>query len=371
MRILEAVSGHDRNGAAVHALLLCRGLRERGHEVSLLCLPRSWAEGRAQAEGLPVLASDMHRWPPDELRRVGAEARAGGFDLVHTHLSRAHLFGVLLRLLTGRPCAATAHSCRLQPHWMLNDRVIAVSAAVARFQRRFNRVPASRLEVVHGFVEADRFAPGRHHPAAARAALGVAAEGPLLGFVGSLFREKGLLDLVRALPAVAAEVPSVRLVLVGRGPEDYTALLRAEASRLGVADRLVFTGPREDVAPLLPAFDVLVLPSRDDGFSLAVAEAMAAGVPVVATRVGGVPECVEEGRTGLLVPPRRPPALAAALASLLRDPSRRRAMGEAARARVIERFSAEVQVPQVVLALERAALRGQGRASARPVRRTR
>ena len=146
-------------------------------------------------------------------------------------------------------------------------------------------------------------------------------DGPVVGAVGRLDRQKGFDVLLRAL----ADVPRARLVLVGDG--DERAPLERLAAELGLSERVRFEGWREDPRRYLTTFDVFALPSRFEGFPLAIIEAMLARLPVVATRVGSVPEAVADGETGLLVPSDDPPALATALRSLLGDPARRAALG--------------------------------------------
>jgi glycosyltransferase involved in cell wall biosynthesis len=262
-------------------------------------------------------------------------------------MSRAHFFGVLLRRFSGVPCVATAHSAHVQPHFAFNDRVIAVSQATARFHRRWNLVPKSRLDVVHNFVDVSRCAAAPETRERIRASLGLGPRDIALGSVGAIVAEKGLDLLVAAAPAVLDAVPRARFVLVGGGPAVYAARLRAESGRLGVAGAFVWTGPREDVPDVLSALDVFVLASRGENLSMAVLEAMAAGLPVVATAVGGVPEVVAGGETGLLVPPRDSRALAAALVRLAADSETARRLGAAGRARVTTRFSVATQVPLV------------------------
>jgi glycosyltransferase involved in cell wall biosynthesis len=134
----------------------------------------------------------------------------------------------------------------------------------------------------------------------------------------------------------------MHVVIVGEGPE--RARLEAQAAHLGLAEQVHFVGHQQDVRPWLAAFDVCVLSSDWEGMSNAILEAMAAGLPVVATAVGGTPEVVVDGVTGFLVPPRDPQALADAILRLLRDPDLRRRMGEAGRAHVTEHFSVEQMV---------------------------
>jgi glycosyltransferase involved in cell wall biosynthesis len=159
--------------------------------------------------------------------------------------------------------------------------------------------------------------------------------------VGRLCAVKGQRDAIAALPLLGRA--DVTLLLAGEDIEGggaYLDALERQASQLGVRDRVRFLGRRDDVPALLAAADALVLPSWQEGLPLVVLEAMAAGVPVVATSVGGTPEAVVDGETGLLVPPRDVPALTAAIDTLLDDPERARRLGEAGRRRVRERFDA-------------------------------
>jgi glycosyltransferase involved in cell wall biosynthesis len=147
------------------------------------------------------------------------------------------------------------------------------------------------------------------------------------------------------------------LLVVGGGSIAYRAAVEREAAHLGVDSMIIWSGQRTDVADIMSALDTFVQPSLEETFSLVTAEAMAAGLPVVATAVGGVPECVSAGETGVLVPPADAGALAGALIGLLRDAPLRRRLGEAARKRVQERFSPETQVPRIEAALSLAAQR--------------
>lgn len=156
---------------------------------------------------------------------------------------------------------------------------------------------------------------------------------PAVGAVGRLVREKGFDVLVRALP----ELPGATAVLVGDGPE--RGPLERLAAELGVGDRLVVTGWEREPRRLLPAFDILAAPSRFEGFGIAIVEAMLAERAVVASRVGGIPEVVADGETGVLVPAGDPAALAGALRGLLDDPERRRRLGERGRGEALERFA--------------------------------
>jgi glycosyltransferase involved in cell wall biosynthesis len=170
----------------------------------------------------------------------------------------------------------------------------------------------------------------------------------LIGVIGDVIPRKGAHYLVAALPRIIAAAPDTRLVLVGSlGPDDYVQGIRATARRMAVAPRVIMTGHRDDVDQVMAALDVCVLPSVDEPLGMSVLEAMAAGVPVVASDVGGLPECLGHGRTGILVPPADSNALAEAIIRLLGNPQQRRELGEDGRKWVHERFSAESQTPRI------------------------
>jgi len=159
MRIMEIVSGAGVNRAVTHCLLLTRELARRGHGVTLVCRPGAWIARQVVVDPVDVIRSDLHRWPLDELRRIATLAQQRRIDVVHTHMSRAHSFGVLLRWASGLPCVATAQSRHVQLHWMFNDRVIAVSDTTRRFHRSYNLVRAHRIVTIPDFVDGDRILP--------------------------------------------------------------------------------------------------------------------------------------------------------------------------------------------------------------------
>jgi glycosyltransferase involved in cell wall biosynthesis len=323
-------------------------LSHRGHDVIVVCREGSWMAREAARAHFDVHLSDLHRWPPDELRRVAALVSDCSADVVHTHLSRAHFFGVLLKRLIDAPVVATAHSRRIQPHWRFNDRTIAVSEAVERFHCRWNLVPGSRIEVVHNFVDLDEL-PARTSEVriAARRALGIDPGVPLIGIVGSVFREKGVHHIVRAMPAILAAAPAAQLAIVGDGPPDYRISIEREIDRLGVGNSVAWLGPRDHAATVMAAFDLLVAPSRDEPLLLSVLEAMASAVPIVASDRGGIRECVSDGVNGVLVRPGDVASLASACVAILTNPAMARRLGAAARSRVIGGFSTDTQIPKI------------------------
>ncbi|MGH7207796.1 MAG: glycosyltransferase, partial [Nitrospiraceae bacterium] len=165
----------------------------------------------------------------------------------------------------------------------------------------------------------------------------------------------GFDDLIRALALIREKIPGVRCVMVGGAPRKrYLQRLLDLAERLSVRDRLILVGYQDDVAPFLGVMDLVALPSRTEGFPITILEAMAASRPIVATSVGGVPEAVRDGRTGILVPPGDPRRLAEAIIGLLDSPGLARAMGEEGRKLVESVFTLEAEARQTAQVYRRA-----------------
>ena len=238
------------------------------------------------------------------------------------------------------------------------DHLITVSQAQRRTYEQIG-VDSRRTTTVPNGVRPRQSSPGR---AAARAALGLSPGQPVVLTVGRLNVMKGHRYLVDAVAALAAQVPDLAVVVVGGG--HLHAELQAQAASLGVAHVVSLPGQRADARGLLDAADVFVLPSRHEGMPLALLEAMEAGLPVVATRVIGIEEVVEHGRTGLLVRPRDPAALGSALGQLLADADLRRAMGRAGRRRYQAGFTSRLTAQRTLAVYEDvlARVRDAGRA---------
>jgi glycosyltransferase involved in cell wall biosynthesis len=300
---------------------------------------------RLEAHGVPVAfprAKGSMRVVADLCDWLVAE----GVDVVHTHSYRPNLQGRLAALpLRGNGVRIVAHyhsasddkrneegTLTLERSLTaVTDRVIACSQAAGDHVADLLGVPPERLTVVHNAVDTARFAGGDR--AAARAALGIPAGRPAVALVGRIDEQKGQADYVRAAARVRAAHPDALLLLVGSTAKDDVAepvrdLIRAE----GVEDVVRFTGYVDDMPGLYAAIDVLAAPSRSEGFGLMLVEAMAAGVPIVASAVGAIPEVVGDG-PALLVPPYDPAALATAINRVLADREAARAMAAAGRER--------------------------------------
>jgi glycosyltransferase involved in cell wall biosynthesis len=275
------------------------------------------------------------------------------FDVVHTHDSQSQTVAGFVGRTTRMPVIMTRHVIAddvgrrrgrgraRAARWAARvgaTEVVAVSDAVGDRVRAETGLSRQRVRTIYNGIDTEHFSP--HAGGASGRGPGPGARTrPTLAMIAVMRPEKGHAVLLDALVRLRARVPDVALQLVGTGYMEPT--LRARAAAMG--DAVDFLGVLHDVRPVLEASDVVVLPSQLEALPTVLLEAGAMGRPVVATRVGGIPEIVEDGRTGLLVDVGDPDALADQLAQLLLDPPRARAMGCAARARVKERFSLPVQ----------------------------
>jgi glycosyltransferase involved in cell wall biosynthesis len=339
VKILQVISGRNVNGAVTYCKFLSEQLMRLGHQVSVLCRPDGWLQANLPPQ-IEVFESDLSR-SPFELQRVSKWIREQQFDVIHSHMSRAHSFGVLMRLMTRTPVVATAHQCSLQLHWRMNDRVIANSAATADYQLRINRVAPSRLRTIHCFTDLDRFL---NVPTKAiqivRNEMRLRESDFVIGVVGDVLARKGQLYLFRAMSEIIAAVPNCKLVLVGRfnRSESYIKRLRQIQKQSPLINRVKWLGLRNNVQDFMAAFDLCVVPSISEPLGLVALESLATGTPVVASATGGLPEIVEHGQSGLLVPPKNPHELAAAVIKLARDAKLRAQMGQNGRSFVRENF---------------------------------
>ncbi len=301
-------------------------------------------------------------------RRLEGILRDEGVEMLNTHLIHASLLGRRAAPRAGvRAVVYTVHLAERawRPWRSLADRLTAglldatvcvSESARRRFLRRARARP-EKVRVIYDGVDAERFC-GPFDKTALRRSLGLSDEDLVIVSLGRLRRQKGHDIALRAMKTIGESEPRARLLIVGDGPEEKR--LKKLHSRLGLGECAIFTGQRRDVPEVLAAADCLVAPSRYEGFGLAVAEAMAAGAPVVASRVDSIPEIIEDGVTGLLVPPGDAEALARAVVALLSDIGLARSLGEKARGVVRDKFPLDGML-RAYEALYEEVLRGKGR----------
>ena len=357
IRVVEVLATGTNGGAQEHVYSLLTRLDRERYDVSVVSLSPGSAVRKLQRAGFDVLVIDE----PDDAIAVGAlaahlvEVRA---DVIHNHMFRAETVGTraamaLAEIGHRRPyVVSTVHSSRIRsqedrrvlrdltPHM---DELIAVSQMVERklvdegrttapVRRIYNGVDLSRYEQ----QEACCTLPEEY---------GMEPGSQLVGIVARLEPEKGHPTLLEAWPRVLRAVPDAYLLIVGEGSRREA--LEAQARELRIAHRVVFTGRRDDVPAVTAALDVAVLPSYREAQGLSVLEAMALSRPVVASNVGGIPEMIEDGVTGLLVPPHDAETLAGAITRLLRDHPYADTLARAGHDLVHDRFCIELMVEAI------------------------
>lgn len=350
-RVLFVINDLARAGAESQLVDLALALDPARYEIAIVLLKhRNQFAAELAARGIPVTA--LHRrgfWDLGLVARLQRAVREFRPDVVHGSLFLANLMAALDPRVGGKPALVLSQRCsyedtlnpplRRLARWSHRraDRVIVNSQAAWREEIAAG-FPPDRMVVVPNGVRCEGVRGDR-------ANLGL-PEGPLVVAVGTLDPVKGHRYLIEAWPRVRRDVPDAHLVLVGDGPlrDDLPRL----AAALGVGGSVRFAGFHSPASPFVAACDVFVLPSVTEGMPNALLEAMCLGRAVVATRVGGVPELVDGGETGLLTPPRDSASLAAALGLLLVDGPRRAALGGAAAARARALFTIEAMTAATV-----------------------
>jgi len=357
IRVVEVLATGTNGGAQEHVYSLLTRLDRERYDVSVVSLSPGSAVRKLQRAGFDVLVIDE----PDDAIAVGAlaahlvEVRA---DVIHNHMFRAETVGTraamaLAEIGHRRPyVVSTVHSSRIRsqedrqvlrdltPHM---DQLIAVSQMVERKLEDEGRTTAPVRRIYNG-VDLSRYEQ-QEACCTLPEEYGMEPGSQLVGIVARLEPEKGHPTLLEAWPRVLRAVPDAYLLIVGEGSRREA--LEAQARELRIAHRVVFTGRRDDVPAVTAALDVAVLPSYREAQGLSVLEAMALSRPVVASNVGGIPEMIEDGVTGLLVPPHDAETLAGAITRLLRDHPYADTLARAGHDLVHDRFCIELMVEAI------------------------
>jgi glycosyltransferase involved in cell wall biosynthesis len=357
VRVVQVMATGTNGGAQEHVYNLARRLDDDFYDVSIVSLSPGSAVRKLQKAGfdVTVIDSDDDVIATATLAAHLADVRA---DVVHNHMYRAEVVGTKAAIALGeaghrRPhVISTVHSSRVrtaEDQELLRrltpqmDGLIVVSKAIEEKVVAEGRFGAPRSLIYNG-VDLERY----DHTAPCctlKAEYGMDDDAVLVGVVGRLELEKGHPTLLEAWPMVLAEVSCAYLVIVGEGSRQDA--LHQIARDQGVERHVVFTGRRDDIPEITAAFDVAVLPSYREAQGLSILESMALARPVVASNVGGIPEMVEHGVTGLLVPPHDPAALAAAIVRLLTDHPLADMIARAGHDLVHDRFCIQIMVNAV------------------------
>lgn len=371
-RILHLITRLDRGGSAENTVLTVSGLQRKGYHVTLVSgqtldpslklAELDWQRGEGWTE-IPQLVRRIN--PIRDIKaffKIYALIKRGRFQIVHTHSSKAGILGRLAAKLVGVPIVVhTPHGHvfygyygRILSHLFLlleriwaefTDRIVTLTERGKQEHIQLKVAPANKFTVIPSGVEFKDFLEVQKGSPALRQELGLASGERIVGSVGRFVPIKGYRYFLEAAKEIVEQRSDVLFLSVGDGPLEQELKAFAEAS--GIASRVVFAGYRKDVAEIMALMDVFVLPSLNEGMGKVLVEAMAEGKPVVATKVGGIPELVSDNLTGILCPPKDSHALAEAILKLLRNKELARRMGAEGRKRVYPQYDAKVMVEKI------------------------
>lgn len=370
LTILFIITQSELGGAQRHVLMLATRLRAAGMTPVVVCggdgeLPAALREGDIEVHILPSLVRPIS--PVRDIRAIASLVsfiRSRRFDIVHCHSTKAGIVGRIAARLAGSHIVLfTVHGCVLNEpmsrpafflswtlEWfagLLSSRIIAVSEHDRDSLLKFRTAAARKISVIRNGIEMVGTCPqGPDARGAVREAMGVSPATLVVGTTANFYRTKALDVLIRAAAIVVQANQQACFVLIGDGMERPG--VEALIEKLGLERNVILLGQHPHARELLSAFDIFVLPSRKEGMPLALIEAMAAGVPVVATNVGGMPEVITHGRTGLIVPPEEPDRLAEAILTIANDPVLQARFGEAGKSHVNRSFTFDIMFTQTM-----------------------
>jgi len=358
LRVVEIIDSLHVGGAQRQLLTVLRNMDRSRFDPFVLCLFSAEPLAQECADlGIPVSTLGMRKtsdamWVIPKITRYLLETEA---DVVHTHTLASNTYGRLAARIAGtKYIFSSEHNTyfwKQRRHILMDyllskitSRIVAVSRAVRDFTSQQEAISSDKFIVIYNPVDVKEFAPNSQIRAAIRTASGLDERQKVIVTVGRLVEQKGYPYLLEAAAVLFQTQPDVCFWIVGDGPQKQ--MLHGEVERLGLAEHVHFLGQRQDVPHILAAADLFVLASAWEGFGIVIPEAMATELPVVATRVGGIPEIITHGEDGILVPSKDAEALAGGMSLLLEDQNLARRMARKARSTAERRFSVSVIIPQ-------------------------
>lgn len=369
IKIAQVITRLDWGGSPDIFRVLCSRLDPELYDITLIIgdtkaptqKTKEFLEGfKGRTVIIPQLKRDID--PVNDIaafRRLYSIFRKGRFDIVHTHTAKAGALGRMAASFAGAPVIIhTPHGHNLYGYF--SPAASAMIAGTEKFLTRFTDeiIALTELErsdyissgvagdgkvsVIYQGLELDKFTRDWKSAFNLKNVLKIRPEDRVVGLVGRLEPVKGSDVFIEAAALIIKKRPDVRFVVAGEG--SLRSVMEKRAAELGISASIIFAGWREDIPDVISLMDIMVLPSLNEAVGIALIEAQAEGIPVVASRVGGVPEVVRDGKTGILVPPSDPAAIADAVIGLLDDKPKCAAMGEAGKAWVRDRFKAEDMV---------------------------
>jgi glycosyltransferase involved in cell wall biosynthesis len=366
IKIAQVITRLDRGGAPDIYRILCNHLDPAVYDITLImghceCPSLKTDELLKKFKGKTIVVPSLRREinPANDIAafaRLYAIFQNHKFDIVHAHTAKAGALGRLAAGLAGGAVIVhTPHGHNFYGYFgprasaiivkiekfltLFTDRIIALTELERSDYVKFGIDDGRKITVIYQGLELEKETLDRENIFNLKSVFNIQPEDLVIGMVGRLEPVKGSMFFIEAAPLIAKRFPATKFLVAGEG--SLRNEMEERARKLGISDRVIFAGWREDVPDMISIMDVVVQPSLNEAVGIALVEAQAQGVAVVATNVGGIPEAVVDGRTGILVPPSDAEALAEAVMELLSDGTKRAGMGAAGRAWVQDKFRAE------------------------------
>jgi glycosyltransferase involved in cell wall biosynthesis len=360
--ILHLISSSGLLGAERVLLELAEHSKRAGLKVTIGVFensrnPNLEVANEAKERGFQVQIFPCNgRYDKKTIRMIKDYMDKAGINVIHSHNYKSNFYAWRALSNNNIRWVVTKHGRRSGPKLLLYnlldgfivrhaDRIIAVSGEIVR-KMRLARIDTKKICLIENGVNLDRFV-GNISSSSIRESLGIKKGKIVIGTVGSLTKEKGHIYLLRAIPKVIESFPEMVFVFVGDGKESSN--LERMVFKLGIIDKVIFAGMRRDIPEILSILDVFVLPSLNEGLPIALLEAQAARVPVVATRVGAIPDVVKDRVTGILIPPEDPEAIAKSIVRVLSDRKGAHNMAQKGFERVRDNFSSEKMASKYIM----------------------
>lgn len=358
-RVLHVIDSLDLGGAQVVVLNLLEHADRKRFEVEAACLHGHGVFWKKLCDtGLPIHSLSPHRLFPIYLPALASLILRRRYEIVHCHLLGANLLAKPLAALLGVPIRINHDHCndkRANPHGIvatadrlanrLSTHICAVSETTRSFLRESENIASDRVSTIHNGINLETFQPRPHLRSSTRSRWDLPEDAFVVGGIGRLTYQKNFALFLEIASAVIQHHPHAVFVIAGTGEDDPA--LREQAANLGIGSQIRFLGHIEEISLLYPALDVLLLPSRYEGLPITVLEAMAVGLPIIASRLDGIAEVLVDGESGCLVEPGDRDAFVASIYRSISDPDRSRRYSEVALAKVRKEHSAEAMTRAV------------------------
>lgn len=346
--ILQLIESGGPGGAETIVLEVCKSLAERSYYPIVGLLHDGWLNQQLLRHGIEtIIIENKYPYDPVCFRRLIKTIYERNVSVIHSHEFMMNVYGALAARVTRRPIIATIHGknyywekrrrrTALRVMSYFATRTIAVSEDLKGFIVKRVGINANRISVIHNGIDISRYnLPKQENK------LNITS--PIIGTVGNLYPVKGHIYLLKAAKKIINEFPAATFIFIGKKTEYINELIK-ESDRLGLEKNVKFLGFREDVPELLSIMDVFAAPSLSEGISLAILQAMAAAKPVVATGIGGTPEIITHGKTGILVPSKDSDMLANNILLLLKNKDLANKLAYSAKEKVRDKFSIDYMV---------------------------